>query len=119
MGRVEVFVVGRTPSPFGVNVATVSTGEYVMTADRVTGQVAPGRHVDHAASSASSRARGCELDEINEKAAELRAALRDQDAVARELAETEARLARMNARRVPLLDDVRVVSPSATRAGTP
>jgi hypothetical protein len=52
-----------------------------------------------------------ELDEITEKAEQLRAAVRDQDAVARELAETEARLARMKGRRVPLLEDVRVASP--------
>jgi hypothetical protein len=52
-----------------------------------------------------------ELDEITAKAEQLRAAVVDQDAVTSELAETEARLARMKARRVPLLDDVRVASP--------
>jgi hypothetical protein len=66
---------------------------------------------DHAALEARRDDLRRELDEINEKAAELRAAVRDQDAVARELAETEARLARMKARRVSLLDDVRVASP--------
>jgi|HubBroStandDraft_6_1064221.scaffolds.fasta_scaffold58086_2 hypothetical protein len=66
---------------------------------------------DHAALEARRDDLRRELDEITEKAAELRAAVRDQDAVARELAATEARLSRMKARHVPLLDDVRVASP--------
>ena len=52
-----------------------------------------------------------ELDEITLKTEQLRAAVREEDAVARELAATEARLARMKARHVPLLEDVRVASP--------
>jgi hypothetical protein len=45
------------------------------------------------------------------RAAQLRDAEREQEAIARELAAVEARLARMAARRVPLLEDVRVASP--------
>jgi hypothetical protein len=52
-----------------------------------------------------------ELDDIESKVEALREVVRNQASVERELAETEVRLARLDARRLSLLDDVRVASP--------
>jgi len=52
-----------------------------------------------------------ELAGTARRADALRAAEREQGAIARELASVEAKLTRMEARRVPLLESVRVASP--------
>jgi hypothetical protein len=52
-----------------------------------------------------------DLADINKKAEALAEAVRDKDAVARELAAVEARIERIPSRRLPLLDSVKIASP--------
>src|SRR5690348_11198318 len=52
-----------------------------------------------------------ELSAITEKAEDLRAAVRDREAIEREIAELDARLADRKGRRLPLLDRIQIASP--------
>ena len=56
-----------------------------------------------------------EVAEISSKAEALRAAVGAQEAVERELAEVDGKLARLDARRATLLEDVRIASPCSAR----
>lgn len=56
-----------------------------------------------------------EIAEMSTRAESLRAVVRDQEAAERELSALEARLARMDARRASLLDDIRIASPCTAR----
>jgi hypothetical protein len=56
-----------------------------------------------------------ELSELTEKAEALEAVTRDKEAVERELAAVEARLAHHAARRLPILEGVRIAAPCSAR----